>query len=71
MKVFDKYLKTKDIEYYSFGKEFDEVKGFYWYLQTSNNIYEDYEIICSKHKIIPLVVGKIISFINKKKLVKW
>ncbi|GCD11676.1 hypothetical protein [Clostridium tagluense] len=71
MKLHDKFLKLKDIEYYSYGQDSEDGENRYWYLQTASSGYEDYEIISSKHKFIPLVVGKIISFINNKRLVKW
>lgn len=70
MKIWDNHLKFKDIEYYSYGMDSEDGK-WYWYLQTANNRYEDYEIISSKYKCIPLIVGKIISFITSKRLVRW
>jgi len=70
MKLYDKYLKLKDIDYYSYGMD-SENEEWYWYLQTASNGYEDYEIVCSRNKYIPLIIGKIISFTTGKKLVKW
>lgn len=70
MKLYDKYLKLKDIEYYSYGVDIEDGME-YWYLQTASANYEDYEIISSKYKYIPLIVGKIISFITRKRLVRW
>lgn len=63
-------LKLKDIEYYSYGMDYENNKP-YWYLQTASNGYLDYSIIESKYKIIPLVIGKIISVITRKKLKRW
>lgn len=72
MKIYDKNLKFKDIEYYSYGIDIEDENGeMYWYLQTASNGCEDYEIICSKYRLIPLVIGRIICFIARKKLVKW
>ena len=71
MKLYNKHLKFKNIKYYSYGIDYEDNGGDYWYLQTASDNYEDYEIISSKYKIIPLVVGKIISFITNKKLVRW
>lgn len=71
MKLHDNFLKLKDIEYYSYGQDSEDGETLYWYLQTASNGYEDYEIISSKYKLIPLIAGRIISFINNKRLVKW
>jgi len=68
--LWDNRLKQKNIEYYSYGMD-SENEEWYWYLQTASNGYEDYEIISSKHKTIPLMVGKVLSFITKKRLVRW
>lgn len=70
MKNIDK-LKLKDIEYYSYGMDYKDDDEPYWYLQTASNGYCDYSIIDSKYKSIPLIIGKVISLITRKKLVKW
>lgn len=70
MKLF-KILNNKNINYYSYGCEFDESENMYWYLQTASNSYEDCEIISSKYKFIPLFVGIIISILDNKRLVRW
>lgn len=71
LKLWDKTLKNKDIEYYSYGIDYEDNGGYYWYLQTASDGYKDYEIISSKHKLIPLLVGKILSLLTNKKLVRW
>lgn len=71
MKLSDNKLKQKDINYYSYGVDYEENGNCYYYLQTASNGYEDYEIISSKYKLIPLIVGCVIAFITRKSLVKW
>lgn len=71
MKLWDKTLKNKDIECYSYGVDCDDNGECYWYLQTASDGYKDYEIISSKHKLIPLLVGKMLSLLTNKKLVRW
>lgn len=70
LKIYDKHLKPKYIKYYSYGIDVED-GNYYWYLQTASDGYEDFEIICSKHKLIPLLVGQLLSLITKKKLVRW
>lgn len=70
LKLWDNHLRYKDIDYYSYGMD-SENGHWYWYLQTASSGYEDYEIVCSKYKLIPLIVGKILSVITGKRLVKW
>ena len=70
MKLFDNILKQRDIKYYSYGIDYEDDKP-YWYLQTASDGYEDYEIISSGNKTIPLMVGKILCFVTRKKLVRW
>lgn len=66
------FIKSKhNVDYFSFGIDCsDDVE--YYYLQTSNkNNEEDFEIVYSRYKIIPFVVGLILSKIYNKRLVKW
>lgn len=64
-------LSLKDIEYFSYGMDYNEQEEPYYYLQTASNGYLDYSIIESKYKIIPLIVGNILSSLTGKRLVKW
>lgn len=63
-------LKLKDIDYYSYGVDYENDEP-YWYLQTASKGYCDYSIIESKYKLVTLIIGKIISLITRKRLVKW
>jgi len=64
-------MKYKNVEYFSYGIDFEENGEEYWYLQTANEGYEDTEIISSKHEYIVYIVGKIVSIFYRKKLVRW
>lgn len=60
-----------NIDYFSFGIDSSDGVILY-YLQTSNkNNEEDFEIICSKYKLIPFIIGLTLSKIYNKRLVKW
>ena len=64
-------LKLKQIKYFSYGMDYFDNGEEYWYLQTVSDGYCDYSIIESKNKYIPLIIGKIVSFITKKRLEIW
>ena len=64
-------MKLKNCSYFSYGLDIEENGKEYYYLQTASNGYEDFEICYSKYKYKPLIIGKILSIIYRRKLVKW
>lgn len=67
-------INIKDIkqsQYLSYGIDSEEDGRYYWYLQTANDGIEDFEIISSRFKYIPFIIGNILSFIFNKRLEKW
>ena len=64
-------MKLKNCCYFSYGIDTEENGQEYYYLQTASDGYEDFEICSSKYKYKPLIIGKILSIIYQKKLLKW
>ena len=64
-------MRLKNCSYFSYGIDSEENGNEYYYLQTESDGHEDFEICSSKYKYKPLIVGKILSIIYKRKLVKW
>ena len=64
-------MKLKNCSYFSYGMDSEENGQEYYYLQTASDGNEDFEICCSKHKYKPLIIGKILSIIYQKKLLRW
>jgi len=64
-------MKYKNVEYFSYGIDIEENGDEYYYLQTASDGYEDTEIISSKHEYVVYIIGKIISTIYRKRLVRW
>lgn len=58
-------------DYLSYGVDSNEEDEQYFYLQASNRLTEDFEIVPSHKEFLPKYLGLFLSFVFGKKLVRW